>query len=136
MVLVSVSLLFITIFVNSSYSAGSTPQARVFFTEPMDKMTVSSPVKVTMGAENFTIEPAGTVKEAAGHFHIMVDTDCVEVGQVIPKDDTHLHYGKGQTEAQLTLSPGSHTLCLQAGNGAHIALPGNGLTQKITIEVK
>lgn len=43
---------------------------------------------------------------------------------MIIKDDTHLHYGQGQSEAILTLPSGVHKLCLQAGNGAHIALPG------------
>ena len=54
----------------------------------------------------------------------------------IGKDDAHLHYGKGQGEATLDLSAGPHTLCLQAGDGAHIALPGAGMTQKINITVK
>jgi hypothetical protein len=66
----------------------------------------------------------------------MVDTDCLAAGQVVPKDDTHLHYGKGQLEAELALPPGLHTLCLQAADGAHIALAGEGMTQRITITVK
>ena len=111
-------------------------QARVFFTSPSDGATVSSPVKVTMGAENFLVEPAGAVKAGAGHLHIMVDTDCVAAGAVVPSDATHLHYGKGQLEAKLALSPGTHTLCLQAADGAHIALAGAGMTQKITLTVK
>jgi len=109
---------------------------RVFFTEPTDKTTVTSPVKVTMGTGNFTVEPAGTVRDGAGHLHIMVDTDCVTAGKIVPKDDTHLHYGKGQMETQLQLSSGPHTLCLQAADGAHVALSGDGLTEKITIVVK
>jgi hypothetical protein len=58
------------------------------------------------------------------------------VGEVVIKDETHLHYGQGQLEAELTLTPGQHTLCLQAANGAHIALPGAGMTQKVTITVE
>jgi hypothetical protein len=117
----------------ASSSAG---QARVLFTSPADGATVSSPVKVTMGAVNLIVEPAGEVKAGAGHLHIMVDTDCLAAGQVVPKDDTHLHYGKGQLEAELVLSPGTHTLCLQAADGAHIALAGEGMAQRITITVK
>ena len=120
-------------------AAGASPsdgQARVLFTSPADGATVSSPVKVTMGAVNLIVEPAGDVKAGAGHLHIMVDTDCLAAGQVVPKDDTHLHYGKGQMEAELVLSPGTHTLCLQAADGAHIALAGEGMTQRITITVK
>ena len=111
-------------------------QARVFFTSPSDGATVTSPVKVTMGAENFLVEPAGPVKAGAGHLHIIVDTDCVPAGKVVPSDATHLHYGKGQLEAELALSRGTHTLCLQAADGAHIALAGAGMTQKITLTVK
>ncbi|MDE2180717.1 MAG: DUF4399 domain-containing protein [candidate division NC10 bacterium] len=120
----------------TAYAAPVAGQARVFFTLPSDGATVTSPVKVTMGAENFIVEPAGQVKAEAGHLHIMVDTNCVAAGKVVPADATHLHYGKGQLEAELVLSPGTHTLCLQAADGAHIALAGAGMTQKITLTVK
>jgi hypothetical protein len=89
-----------------------------------------------MGAVTLIVAPAGDVKAGAGHLHIMVDTDCLAAGQVVPKDDTHLHYGKGQMEAELVLPPGTHTLCLQAADGAHIALAGEGMTQRITVTVK
>ncbi len=120
----------------SAYAASAGSQARVFFTSPSDGATVTRPVKITMGAENFIVEPAGPVKAGAGHLHIMVDADCVAAGQVVPSDATHLHYGKGQLEAELALSPGTHTLCLQAADGAHIALAGAGMTQKMTLTVK
>ncbi len=120
----------------SARAASGAGQARVFFISPSDGATVASPVKVAMGTENFTVEPAGPVKAGAGHLHIMVDTDCVAAGTVVPADVTHLHYGKGQLEAELALSPGTHTLCLQAADGAHIALAGAGMTQKITLTVK
>ena len=54
----------------------------------------------------------------------------------IPKNETHLHCGEGQLEADLELVPGPHTLCLQAADGQHTALRGEGMTQKITITVK
>ena len=110
--------------------------ARVFFTNLTDSATVSSPLKVTMSSENFAIQPAGDIVDGTGHLHILVDADCTPVGEVVLKDETHLHYGKGQLEAELTLTPGQHTLCLQAANGAHIALPGAGMTQQVTITVQ
>ena len=51
----------------------------------------------------------------------MVDTDCVPVGQGIPKDEAHLHSGQGQMEAELELAPDEHTLCPQAADGAHVS---------------
>ena len=110
--------------------------ARVFFTNLSDGAIVSSPLKVTMGSENFAIQPAGEIVDGTGHLHITIDADCAPVGEVVLKDETHLHYGKGQLEAELTLAPGQHTLCLQAANGAHIALPGEGMTQKVTVTVQ
>ncbi|MGH8887471.1 MAG: DUF4399 domain-containing protein [Egibacteraceae bacterium] len=105
----------------------------VDFAEPQNGATVSSPVTVKMKAEGITIEPAGAVRPGAGHFHVMIDTPCPAAGQVIPADDTHKHYGKGQTEATLELTPGQHTLCLQAADGAHTALAP---TKTITITVR
>ena len=116
--------------------APAAPAAKVAFVEPSSGAAVSSPLLVKMTTQNFTVEPAGEVKAGAGHLHIIVDQDCVAAGQVIPKDDAHLHYGQGQLEAQLDLAPGQHTLCLQAADGAHVALPGAGMTHKISITVQ
>ncbi len=94
--------------------------------------TVSSPVPLTMTAEGVTIEPAGEVHDGAGHFHVMVDVDCVEEGETIPKDDDHLHFGDGSTTSELDLEPGEHTLCLQVGDGEHKAL---ALTHTVQVTV-
>lgn len=129
-------ILFVLTMAACSSSGGDEPEARVFFTNLNDGDTVDSPVTVQWSAENFTIEPAGEVRAGAGHLHIMVDADCVAAGQIVPADDNHLHYGKAQTEATLELTPGDHTLCLQAADGAHSALAGDGATQVVTITVR
>lgn len=116
-------------------NAASASEARVFFNNVIDGASVASPLVVTMASENFTIVPAGEAKAGEGHLHIMVDTDCVAAGAVIPKDDAHLHFGQGQLEAELTLARGEHTLCLQAADGAHIALAGDGMRQQIRVTV-
>ena len=90
-----------------------------------------------MAADNFVVEPASeTVTDGHGHLHIMVDADCVAPGQGVPKDETHLHYGQGQMEAELELAAGEHTLCLQAADGLHVALAGDGMTQTISVVVE
>ena len=38
----------------------------------------------------------------------------------IPNDENDLHYGAGQTEVELTLPPGPHTLQLLLGDADHI----------------
>lgn len=121
--------------VEESPEASPTEEAAIVeFTSPSDGDRVTSPVKVEMKATGVEIEPAASgVRENAGHFHIIVDTDCVEAGQVIPSDDAHKHYGMAQTEAELTLTPGEHDLCLQVGDGAHVALP---VTSEISVTVE
>jgi hypothetical protein len=100
--------------------------------EPANDAQVTSPVALKLAAFNFTVEPAGAVRAGAGHLHVMVDVPCVEPGQPIPKDDQHVHLGQGQTDATLTLPPGPHTLCVQAGDGAHTALP---ITREVSVTV-
>jgi hypothetical protein len=104
----------------------------VAFLEPANDAQVPSPVTVKLAAYNFTVEPAGPVHPDAGHLHVMVDVPCVAPGAVIPKDAQHVHLGAGQTETELTLAPGPHTLCLQAGDGEHHALP---ITRQLTLTV-
>jgi hypothetical protein len=117
-------------------AGAATDGPRVFFVEPTDGATVSSPVHVKFGVENFKVEPAGEIHPDAGHLHLAIDSECEPAGQVFPTDAKHIHYGKAQMEAELTLAPGRHTLCLQAANGAHVVLAGPGLSQSITITVK
>ncbi|CUS03314.2 ATPases of the AAA+ class [Candidatus Promineifilum breve] len=118
-------------------ACGGASEPVVRFAEPRDGASVAAPVRVVMAAENFTVEPAGdgALHDGAGHLHIMVDTPCVAAGQTIPKDETHLHFGDGSIETELALTPGEHTLCLQAADGAHTALPGEGMTHTISITV-
>jgi len=110
--------------------------ATVFFKNLKDGQTVSSPVKVEMGANGISVDSAGAVKPNSGHFHILIDAeDSIPAGQVIAKDSSHLHFGNAQQEASLTLSPGKHKLALQFADGAHRSY-GNKLDQVISITVK
>jgi hypothetical protein len=115
-------------------SSAATPAVR--FVTPLDGATVPAKFAVTMAATGLTVEPAGEIKNGAGHFHILVDTDFVEAGEVIINDTQHLHYGKGQYTTTLELPPGQHVLRLQFANGAHIALPGPAYRDEITVTVK
>lgn len=109
---------------------------RVYFTNIKSGDTVTSPVTLEWAATGFTVEPAGEVKEGAGHLHVMVDVPCVTPGEIVPADDTHLHFGKAQLTTSVDLAPGSHTLCLQAADGLHTALSGDGATETIEITVE
>ena len=104
----------------------------VSFTAPEDGATFAGSVPFTMTAEGLTIEPAGEVHADAGHFHVIADDGCVDVGEPVAKDADHLHFGKAQTEGKIYLEPGTHELCLQPGDGVHAALAP---TDTVTVEV-
>jgi hypothetical protein len=107
----------------------------VRFVEPQNGDEVLSPFDVTMEAEGLTVEPAGEIREGAGHLHILVDTDFVPPDELLPFDENHLHFGRGQLTTTLELEPGVHTLNLQFANGAHIALDGEEYRDTITVTV-
>jgi Domain of unknown function (DUF4399) len=88
----------------------SAPGAKVMILEPADGATVKSPVTVKFGVEGMEVAPAGTDKPNSGHHHLYIDSALSDDGSPVPADGQHIHYGKGQTEAQIDLAPGKHTL--------------------------
>jgi hypothetical protein len=113
--------------------------AKVLFVEPKNGAEISGPVKVVMGVSGIEIAPAGTDKANTGHHHILIDTD-VPTGEKaeypLPAEDNIKHFGKGQTETSLTLTPGKHSLQLVVGDGNHIPYDPALASEKIYITVK
>ncbi len=112
-------------------------KARVFFAFPQDASKVLSPVSLAFGVEGMTVTPAGQAMsdQTKGHHHLIVDGQPVPAGTAVPADDTHIHYGGGQTEAKVELKPGKHTLTLQFADGAHLSY-GPAMAETITVEVQ
>ena len=50
----------------------------------------------------------------------MIDSELPGFDRPIPSDDNHLHFGAGQTEAEVTLEPGPHKLQLLFADSRHI----------------
>lgn len=116
-----------------SVETPTTPKG-VYFVFPEDGATVNNPVLVGFGVDGMEVEPAGEVKEGMGHHHIVIDGQYVEAGTIVPADSTHIHYGKGQKETQLELTPGKHTLTMQFADGVHKSY-GEAWSKTIEINV-
>ena len=116
-------------------SACGGPEDGVAFGNLKDGDTVSSPVKVEFLVYGKTIKPAGTEEEGTGHHHIIIDGGSIQAGIVVPANDTHIHFGKGQTETTLELTPGEHTLTLQFADFAHRSF-GSKWSKTITVTVE
>ncbi|MBS0237709.1 MAG: DUF4399 domain-containing protein [Proteobacteria bacterium] len=119
--------------------SGRTPSpagAKVFIIEPKDGATVSSPVTIKFGIEGMEVAPAGSDTPHSGHHHLLIDAALPPLGEAIPKDESHVHYGKGQTETTVELKPGKHTLQLLLGDKNHIPHDPPVKSDVVTITVK
>ncbi len=113
----------------------ATPEgARVFFANLEDGQEVTSPVYIEFGVEGIGVEPAGPVNEGMGHHHILINEEPTPHGVAVPADDTHIHYGGGQTSDTLDLPAGEHTLVLQFADGIHRSY-GEQLSASIKVKV-
>jgi uncharacterized protein DUF4399 len=110
--------------------------AKVYFKNLKDGQTVKSPFKVEMGIESLKIDTAGAIVSGSGHHHLLIDAgDSIPAGTVVPKDEHHLHFGKGQTSTDVTLPAGKHVLTLQFADGIHRSY-GSQLATTITVTVQ
>ncbi|MCA8275407.1 DUF4399 domain-containing protein [Burkholderia sp. AU30280] len=110
-------------------------EARVYFEAPSEGATVSNPVHVKFGVEGMELRPAGDMTPNTGHHHLLIDSQPVPKGDVIPANQRSLHFGKAQTETDIKLPPGQHTLTLQFGDGMHRSY-GPEMSSTISINVK
>ncbi|WP_372985588.1 DUF4399 domain-containing protein [Marinobacter sp.] len=124
--------------VAGAHAATPAPEgAAVYFVTPTDGQTVSSPVTVRFGLEGMGVAPAGVERERTGHHHLLVDVDDMPaMDQPVPADERHIHFGGGQTQTTVELSPGEHTLQLLVGDHQHVPHEPPVMSEKITITVE
>ena len=106
----------------------------VDFVEPKNGATVTSPFKVVFNVAGMAVAPAGDMTAKTGHHHLLINAESIPEGVVIPMDETHKHFGKGQTETEVNLPPGKYRLTMQFANGSHQSY-GPKLEKSIEITV-
>ncbi|MBI1890562.1 MAG: DUF4399 domain-containing protein [Burkholderiales bacterium] len=89
-----------------------------------------------MGLRGMGVAPKGVNLPNVGHHHLLIDTEIPPVGEPIPSDRNHLHFGAGETEARIELPPGKHTLQLVLGDRDHMVFDPPVYSKKITVIVK
>ena len=111
--------------------------AKIYIINPTDGATVPETFTVQFGLSGMGVAPSGVEEENTGHHHLFVDvTNYPDFTAPLPTTDHILHFGGGQTETELTLTPGEHTLQLVLGNFAHIPHDAPVISEKITIHVQ
>ena len=135
LILIVISAVLIT---GPAYARTPSPDsAQVYIISPADGKTVHRPVLVKFGLRGMGVAPAGIDKPNTGHHHLLIDVaDRPALDKPLPADGHHKHFGGGQTEATIELSPGKHTLQLIMGDKNHIPHDPAILSEKITIIVK
>jgi hypothetical protein len=114
----------------------SPADAQVYIISPKDGAKVSSPVTVQFGLKGMGIAPAGVKIENTGHHHLLIDADApTDLSQPLPASEKVVHFGKGQTETTVKLTPGKHTLQLLLGDSTHVPHNPPVISKKITITV-
>jgi len=111
--------------------------AEVYIVSPKDGAKIKGPVTVVFALKGMGIAPAGIKFDNTGHHHLLVDVDApADLSKPLPADEHNIHFGKGQTETTLTLSPGKHTLQLVLADSLHTPHDPAVISKKITIVVE
>lgn len=123
-----------------AYAAEQSPApaaAQAYIISPDDGAMVSSPVQVRFGLRGMGIAPAGVDRPDTGHHHLLVDLQELPVlSEPMPATTQLRHFGGGQTEVELDLSPGEHTLQLVLGNYSHVPHEPPVISDQIIITVE
>jgi hypothetical protein len=83
------------------------------FVSPPNFTEVARGTNFVFTVSGVQIVPREIVGAGEGYFVLSIDSGCVAANEVAPNDARHLHLENGETEMPLSLSVGSHVLCLQ-----------------------
>jgi len=121
---------------NNAIKASTAPEnASVYIISPQDGATVGETFTIKFGLQGMGVSPAGFDKKNTGHHHLLVD------GKKLPVLDKPMggevkHFGGGQTQTEVTLTKGKHTLQLILGDHKHMPHSPAVVSKKITVTVK
>jgi len=122
--------------------AGDTPSAKgakVGFETLKNGDVVHSPFTVKFAISGMALAPAGSDTPNSGHHHLLIDVPAptaADLAAPLPLDDQHRHYGKAQTEAEISLPKGKHTLQLVLGDANHVPHNPPVMSERITVDVE
>ena len=109
--------------------------ASVYIISPQDGATVAKTFTIKFGLAGMGVSPAGYDKKNTGHHHLLVD------GKKLPALNKPMggevkHFGGGQTQTEVTLTKGTHTLQLILGDHKHMPHSPAVVSKEITVTVQ
>ncbi len=119
-----------------SLRSPSADGAAVGFRQLKDGDVVPTMFTVGFVITGMGVAPAGSNIENTGHHHLLIDvTELPAMDKSLPKSDQLRHFGKGQTEVELTLPEGEHSLQLIFADYAHVPHDPPVMSERISITV-
>lgn len=121
-----------------SQTGGPTPSpagAAEYFIGLKDGDTLPTKTTLHFGLRGMGVAPAGSDRANSGHHHLIIDSPTPALNTEIPNDFQHLHFGAGQTETEITLAPGEHTLQLVFGDKNHVPHSPPVMSERIKVKV-
>lgn len=110
--------------------------AEAYIQSPADGAVLTAPFTVRFGLRGVGVAPAGVQLPNTGHHHLLIDvTEMPSFDVPLPATDNVRHYGSGQTETELELPPGEHTLQLVLGDWLHTPHEPPVMSEVVTIVV-
>ena len=126
---------FFLIFVVCSVVFSVNADPKVYFINLEDGDRVESPFLIQFGLSNMGVAPAGTDRKNTGHHHLLINVNDIDLTKPIPSSSNHIHFGGGQTESLVELSPGNYSMQLVLGDMTHTPHQPPIISKKINITV-
>lgn len=120
----------------ASHRRPSPAGATVGFVNIADGDVVPPDFHVQFSVSGMGVAPAGSDIENTGHHHLLIDlAEMPDPNQPLPMNDHIKHFGAGQTETDLSLPEGEHTLQLLFADYVHTPHDPMVMSERITIQV-
>jgi len=101
-----------------------------------NRATLPTTFTVKFEVTGMEVAPAGDKTPNTGHHHLLIDVQGLESANMpLPATANIIHYGAGQTEAEITLKPGKHTLQLMFADANHVPFDPLVMSDQIDIRV-
>lgn len=111
--------------------------AQAYIIEPTNGEILPKTFTVKFGLSGMELAPAGIDQDNTGHHHLLIDLqELPDLSASLPATEQIRHFGKAQTETELTLEPGEHTLQLVLGNYLHVPHDHPVISEPITIKIQ
>jgi len=134
---IKLTLVALSLLISNTLMAGtpSPDNANVYIISPSNGEIVAKIFTVKFGLQGMGVSPAGIDKKNTGHHHLLIDAKKLPAMNN-PMGSNVKHFGGGQTETEITLAPGTHTLQLVLGDKSHVPHSPPVVSKKITVIVK